>query len=137
MFRRLIGAMEMRELAVGPRRGHPGALMIRARTLPNALLPILASAFLALGPALTAHAQTPVTDPASAPRIGAKVRDSKGATVGVVERVIAGPDGRPRQVLVRVGRIARTLPVDGLAPSADAYVSVLSRAELEALPPSE
>ncbi len=87
----------------------------------------LLSAPLVAGPA---YAQTPV-------RVGAKVVDSKGKAVGQVERVINGPDGRPLQVLVRVDRILRTLPADALMPAPDGYASVLSRAEIASLPPSE
>jgi hypothetical protein len=72
-----------------------------------------------------------------APAPGQKVKDAKGATVGQVEKIINDADGRPRQVLVRVTRVLRVLPVDALTRSGDAYVTVLSRAELEALPPAE
>jgi hypothetical protein len=75
---------------------------------------------------------------AQAPRMaGAEVRDVKGKVVGHIERVISAPDGRPVQVLVRVDRILRTLPVDALTPMNKDFVSVLSRAEIAALPPSE
>ncbi len=72
-----------------------------------------------------------------APAPGQKLKDSKGVTVGQVEKVIADGDGRPRQVLVRVTRVLRVLPVDALTRSGDGYVTVLTRAELEALPPAE
>ena len=72
-----------------------------------------------------------------APPVGAKVKDGQGKAVGQVEKVIAGPDGKPKQVLVRVDRILRTLPVEALTPSGSDYVSVLSRAEVAALPPSD
>jgi hypothetical protein len=91
----------------------------------------LAVLLLALAPALQASAQTP------APMAGAKLVDSKGKPVGQIERVIAGPGGKPVQVLVRVDRILRTLPADALAPAGTGYASVLSRAEIAALPPSE
>lgn len=78
-----------------------------------------------------AHAQ------AAAPTIGAEVKDQKGASVGKVERIILGPDGRPRQVLVRVDRVLRALPVEALQPSGAGYVAVLTRAEIAALPPAE
>ena len=71
------------------------------------------------------------------PSVGAKVRDDKGKPVGQVEKVVAGPDGKPRQVLVRVDRVLRTLPVEALTPSDGGYVAVLSRAEIAALPPSD
>jgi sporulation protein YlmC with PRC-barrel domain len=91
---------------------------------------------LLLGPGLapSARAQTP---PPYARLVGAEVKDSKGKSVGRVERVINGPDGKPVQALVRVDRILRTLPMEALTSSSDSYVSVLSRAEIAALPPSE
>jgi hypothetical protein len=82
-----------------------------------------------LGPAL-ALAQTP-------PPVGAEVRDDKGKPVGKVEKIILGPDGRPRQVLVRVERVLRALPVEALQRSGNAYVAVLSLAEIAALPPAD
>lgn len=111
------------------------------RTRP---LAALAALILTLAPALArpvpaqAQTQAPALAPAAAPRmVGAKVVDAKGKTAGPIERVIAGPDGRPLQVLVRVDHILRTLPVDALTPSGAKYASVLSRAEIAALPPSE
>lgn len=94
---------------------------------------ILAVLLLAASP-LAAAAQP---RPQAAPAVGAKVKDDKGKAVGEVEKVILGPDGQPRQVLVRVDRILRTLPVEALTPAGGGYVSVLSRAEVAALPPSE
>ena len=82
-----------------------------------------------LGPSL-ALAQTP-------PPVGAAVRDDKGKPVGKVEKIILGPDGRPKQVLVRVDRVLRALPVEALQRSGDAYVAVLSLAEIAALPPAD
>ena len=82
-----------------------------------------------LGPPL-ALAQTP-------PPVGAAVRDDKGKPVGKVEKIILGPDGRPRQVLVRVDRVLRALPVEALQRSGDFYVAVLSLAEIAALPPAD
>jgi hypothetical protein len=72
----------------------------------------------------------------AAPPVGAKVTDDKGKAVGRVERIIQGPDGQPKQVLVRVDRVLRTLPVEALKPAGGAYAAVLSRAEIAALPPS-
>jgi hypothetical protein len=69
--------------------------------------------------------------------LGAEVRDSKGKPVGRIERVIDGPDGKPAQVLVRVDRVLRTLPAEAMVPSGAGYASVLSRAEIAALPPSD
>ena len=99
----------------------------------NRLFAAIATAALLSAPMASApaQAQTPQV------RVGAKVVDSKGKAVGQVERIISGPNGQPLQVLVRVDRILRTLPADALAPAQDGYASVLSRAEIAALPPSE
>jgi len=69
--------------------------------------------------------------------VGAEVKDPKGEAVGRVEKIILGQDGRPRQVLVRVDRVLRALPVEALQASGGAYVAVLSRAEIAALPAAE
>jgi hypothetical protein len=73
----------------------------------------------------------------AAPPVGAEVKDSKGVMVGKVEKIILGPDGQPRQVLVRVDRVLRTLPVEALQPSGKTYAAVLTRAEIAALPPAD
>ena len=73
----------------------------------------------------------------SVPPVGAEVKDSKGVMVGKVEKIILGPDGRPRQVLVRVDRVLRTLPVEALQPSGKTYTAVLTRGEIAALPPAD
>jgi rRNA processing protein Gar1 len=78
-----------------------------------------------------AHAQTKPS------MVGAEVVDAKGKAVGKIEKVISGPAGQPLQVMVRVDHVLRTLPVDALAPKGANYASVLSRAEIAALPPSE
>lgn len=71
---------------------------------------------------------------------GQTVRDSKGAVVGKVESVSRGRDGLPSQVLVRVGGVARVgstlkaLPAAGLQPKGGEAVTVLTRAELDAMP---
>lgn len=96
--------------------------------LRHGALALLAAAAI-LGPGL-ARAQ-------AAPPVGAEVRDDKGKAVGKVERIILGPDGRPKQALVRVDRVLRALPVEALQRSGDAYVAVLSRAEIAALPPAD
>ncbi len=90
-----------------------------------------------LGPQAWAQPAASAAPEAVAPRTGEKLKDAKGATVGQVEKVINDADGRPVQVLVRVSRVLRVLPVDALTRSGDAYVTVLSRAELESLPPAE
>ncbi|MGZ3272205.1 MAG: PRC-barrel domain-containing protein [Caulobacteraceae bacterium] len=95
--------------------------------LRNGAIALLAAA--AFAPVI-AHAQ-------SAPPVGAEVRDDKGKPVGKVEKIIVGPDGRPRQALVRVDRVLRALPVEALQRSGDAYVAVLTRAEIAALPPAD
>jgi hypothetical protein len=94
----------------------------------------LLAAAVTLGPAL-AQAQT--TSNMTPPPVGAEVRDDKGKPVGKVEKIILGPDGRPRQVLVRVERVLRALPVEALQRSGGAYVAVLSLAEIAALPPAD
>lgn len=71
------------------------------------------------------------------PSVGAQVKDPKGAAVGRVERIILGQDGRPRQVLVRVDRVLRALPVEALQPAGDGYVVILTRAEIAALPSAD
>ncbi len=69
--------------------------------------------------------------------VGAALKDQKGAVLGHIEKVVPDAAGRPRQVLVRIARVLRTLPINALAASGDAYVTVLTRAEVEALPPSD
>jgi hypothetical protein len=97
---------------------------------------LFAAAVLAvLGPSLVSAGAARAQ--AAAHLVGAELKDSKGKAVGRIERVIAGADGRPAQVLVRVDRVLRTLPTDALTPAGDGYASVLSRAEIAALPPSE
>ena len=93
-------------------------------------------AALALALALAACPMLAAAQPASAPPIGAAVKDSKGKPVGKVEKIILGADGQAKQVEVRVDRVLRTLPVEALKPSGNVYVAVLSRAEIAALPPS-
>ena len=95
----------------------------------RALIPILLAVSLMAAPAV-GRAQ-------AAPPVGAKVKDGKGKAVGLVEKVILGPDGKPKQVLVRVDRVLRTLPIEALTPAGGEYVCVLSRAEISALPPSD
>jgi hypothetical protein len=89
---------------------------------------ILAAVLAASHPAQAATAST---------LVGARIVDDKGKAVGKIEKVISGPDGQPIQVLVRVDRILRTLPVDALVSSGADYASVLSRAEIAALPPAD
>ena len=91
----------------------------------------MALAIMIAAPPMFASAQTAV------PPVGVQVRDDKGKVVGRVEKIVLGPDGQPRQVLIRVDRVLRTLPVEALKPVGADYVAVLSRAEITALPPSD
>jgi hypothetical protein len=103
-----------------------------ARNILAALLAV------ALGGTPTAAQPNPAAPlTAAQPRPGQKLKDSKGATLGQIEKVIADSDGRPRQVMVSVARVLRILPVDALTLSGDAYVTVLTRGELESLPPAD
>jgi hypothetical protein len=92
---------------------------------------------LAVGAALSVAGQALAQSPPTAALTGARLKDAKGAAAGQIEKVIADGDGRPRQVLVRVGRILRVLPIDALTPGGDGYATVLTRAELDALPAAE
>jgi hypothetical protein len=108
---------------------------MRRMTLRAALfaLLLLTAVPVAVGPL----AAGPARAQSAVPPIGAEVKDPKGVAVGKVERIILGPDGRPRQALVRVDRVLRALPVEALQATASAYVAILSRAEIAALPPAE
>ncbi len=90
---------------------------------------ILAAAVLSVALATAAVAQ-------NAPTVGATVKDAKGQVLGVIEKVIVA-DGRPRQVQIRDGRALRTLPVDGLTSTGGVFVTVLTKAEFQALPVAE
>jgi hypothetical protein len=68
------------------------------------------------------------------PQVGEKVKDAQGKVAGPIERVVFDADNRPRQVEVRVGGMLRVLPIAALSRAGDTYVSVLSRAEIDALP---
>lgn len=82
----------------------------------------------------TARSAAPVV------RQGQVVRDVRGAVLGRVEGVVLGSDGRPRQVLVRRGGVARvgstlkSLPVGALRAESGGLSAVLTRAEVDALP---
>jgi hypothetical protein len=69
----------------------------------------------------------------AAPSVGSPVKDAKGQAIGVIEKVVFAA-GKPRQVQVRQGSVLRTLPVDGLTAQNGGYVTVLTKAEFEALP---
>ena len=84
---------------------------------------------------LVAAAALGVAVAQEAPPVGAAVKDVKGQAVGVIEKVVVVA-GRPRQVQVRQGPVLRTLPIDGLYREGAAYVTVLSKAEFDALPAS-
>jgi hypothetical protein len=75
--------------------------------------------------------------PTASQLTGAKLKDSKGAVVGQIEKVIVDASGRPRQVVVRVTRVLHTLPVDALTAAPDGFITPLTRPEIEALPPSD
>ena len=95
--------------------------------------PFLPALALAVALASAAAAQD-----GSGPHTGQKLKDGRGQVLGQIERVITDPgSGQPRQVLVRVQHVLHVLPVDGLTRSGDGYVTVLSKAELEALPAAE
>ena len=124
MFRGQARPMTPRQTLATPAVLPPHAAM----KLRHGALALLAAATI-LG-AGQARAQT-------VPPVGAEVRDDKGKPVGKVEKIILGPDGRPRQALVRVDRVLRTLPVEALQPSGKTYAAVLTRAEIAALPPAD
>lgn len=108
----------------------------------RSLLPMalgLATAVCAGGAANIVLAQpAPAAAPASV--AGKALRDETGKTLGVIEKVITSADGRIRQVQVRTRKgpvsALRTLPFTTLRFEADGYVTVLSQAEYEAIPPS-
>lgn len=106
----------------------PKVICAAALVLASASVPALARA--QPQPQSQSQSQSP-------PPIGAEVKDPKGASVGRVEKIIPGPDGTPRQVLVRVDRVLRALPVEALQRSGAAYVAVLTRPEIAALPPAD
>ncbi len=96
------------------------------------------TAALAWGPYAAAQPAASADAPAAeAPQPGQKLKDAGGVTLGQIEKIISDADGRPRQVLVRVTRVLRVLPIDALTRSGDGYVTVLTRAELEALPAAD
>jgi hypothetical protein len=95
--------------------------------------------------ALLAQAAPGAGDPAgnsvaTRVEVGQLVEDSQGATLGRIEAVKTAPDGRARQVLVRVGGVrgvgasTKALPAAALRPKGDGHAAVLTRAEVESLP---
>jgi|GEM_PF-2604471 hypothetical protein len=93
---------------------------------------VLLLALSAAGPAPAQPSAASRTQPVP----GQKLKDGRGVPVGEIEKVIYGPDGRALQVLARVTRVLHALPVSALTPAGDGYATVLSRAELESLPPA-
>lgn len=71
------------------------------------------------------------------PPVGAIVKDKAGLTIGVVERVVLGQDGRPYQLMIRQGPVLRPLLIEAISAKGGAYVTVLSKAEFEILPTAE
>lgn len=75
------------------------------------------------------------------PAEGATVRGAGGVVLGVVERVIYGPAGRPAQVLVRPKgpRPAgpHALSIAGLSVGPDGVSTPLTKAEFDAMPTVE
>lgn len=71
------------------------------------------------------------------PPVGATVKDKAGVSIGVVERVVLGQDGRPYQLMIRQGPVLRPLLVEAVSAKGGGYVTVLSKAEFEILPAAE
>ena len=102
---------------------------------------IVAAALGVLSAPVLAFAQsTPGATAVSAPAalVGKPVRDVNGKTLGVIEKVIAGADGRIRQIQVRTRKgpvsILRTLPFASLKADGDGFASVLTQEEYDAIP---
>jgi hypothetical protein len=93
------------------------------------LLTILAAGAASAAMLTSALAQT-------APPVGAPVKDSKGAPVGVVDKIVY-VDGKPRQVLIREGSVVRTLPINGVIAKDGGYAIELTKAEFQILPPAD
>lgn len=72
---------------------------------------------------------------------GRPVLDAEGDLIGHVERVIAGPDGKPAQILVRPKGLRaggpRSLAVRSVSLTEKGVRIPLSRAEFEAMPAIE
>lgn len=96
---------------------------------------------LLLSMALPAAAQTPAGEtpgPSAQALQGQTVRGAKGVVLGVVERVVTAPDGRPTQILVRPKGLrpggARSLSVGGVALGAEGVATPITKAEFDAMP---
>lgn len=63
---------------------------------------------------------------------GSVVKDSRGATVGRIERVVDLPEGADRVVL-RIGRDLVSAPASGFTVSNGAVTSTQTKAELRAM----
>ena len=72
---------------------------------------------------------------------GATVRGAGGVVLGVVERVIYAPNGKPAQVLVRPKGPRpsgpHSLSYAGLSPVGDGFTTPLTKAEFDAMPSVE
>lgn len=90
-----------------------------------------------LGTVLAAAGAAPAQT-TSADLSGKAVKGADGVLLGVVARVIAGPSGRPAQVLVQPsGRLSggpRSLSAAGLTVAPDQLTTPLTKAEFEAMP---
>jgi len=100
---------------------------------PKSTLALLALAALAAGVMM----QPSVAAAQAAPPVGSPVKDKAGATIGVVERIILGQDGRPYQLMIRQGAVLRPLLAEAVTPRGGGYVTVLSKAEFEILPAAD
>lgn len=72
---------------------------------------------------------------------GRAVLDAKGDVLGSVERVVAGPDGKPAQILVRPKGLRaggpRSLAARSVTLTEKGVRTPLTRAEFEAMPAVE
>jgi hypothetical protein len=112
------------------------------RLIPRPTAGAIAAATLAAGAVFAAAPMAAVAQPvpAAAPAalVGKVVRDVDGKTLGVIEKVITAGDGRIRQVQVRTRKgpvtALRTLPFSSLTADGDAFKSVLTQGEFDAIP---
>ncbi len=112
------------------------------RLIPSHAAGAIVAATLAMGAVFTAAPTAvlaqPVPAAAPAALVGKVVRDVDGKTLGVIEKVITAGDGRIRQVQVRTRKgpvtALRTLPFSSLRADGDAFTSVLTQGEFDAIP---
>lgn len=108
----------------------------------------LFAALLALAGPAVASAQAASVETAaqeavarSASLEGRPVTDAKGDVIGHVERVVAGPDGKPAQILVRPKGLRaggpRSLAARSVSLTEKGVRIPLTRAEFEAMPAVE